>query len=295
MILGTYETFDGTGDRHAGMRCHLQGATSYLRRFTRFDESLTDILYYNYLELGCIYNALKERKASPLSTSTWWKCTIDLYAGKTYGQLLRLITPVPALLERFDSFANSASNARTQIAKAILLDECFALEDRFKDWFEETSQFVEDFEFDDAGDSAIVFNLPCPPPSDIQYSFPNLWIARLYLLYWASVILLLETMSALFYDLSNSPAHTMSTSVSWALSDAAALHNMSAQADLFAANIRRSVAFCLRPCKGLLGRSVILLPLHVAAKHLQQADEEEARWCSEILSRIGRDEFNVES
>ena len=295
MILGVYETFDGTGDRHAGMRCHLQGATTYLRKFTQFDESLTDNFYYNYLEMACIHNALRERKASPLSTSMWWSCTIDMYAGKTYGHLLRLITPLPALLERFDYLKGSPSNLGTQSAKSTLLDECFALEDRFKDWFEETLHLVEDFEFDDAGDSAIVYNLPRPRRSDVQYSFPNLWIARLYSLYWTSVILLAETMSALFRDLFKQPAHTMSDSVTWALGDAVVLHDMMAQAKLFATNIRRSVPFCLRPCTGLLGRSIILLPLQVAAKHFQQADEEQARWCSAVLSRMGQNDCYVET
>ncbi len=54
MILGTYELFNGTGGPCVGWQCHVDGASSYLRRFARFDESMTDVSYFYYLEAVCI-------------------------------------------------------------------------------------------------------------------------------------------------------------------------------------------------------------------------------------------------
>lgn len=290
MILGTYELFDGTGDRYRGMLCHVRGASSYLRRFTRYDESMADMFYYSFLETECIFKAMCERKASPLSSSSWWRRSIDLYAGKTYGSLLRLITPLPALLEQLDYLTNLPVTPETRDEKITLLQYSLLLENHFKDWFEDVVDNVPDFFYDDAGDLEIIADIPRPCTSDVQYSFPNLWVARLYLLYWTAVILLLQAMIALVVDLSNLKSYsTVSSSVEWALRHPVVVEHMVTQAKMFATNIRRSVAYCLYPSNGLLGKSIIINPLSVASSHLLKVDEKQARWCTSVLGQIAQD------
>ena len=290
MILGIYELFNGTVDRCTGWQCHWQGASSYLRRFTSFNESLTDSLYFHFLEAACIFDAIMQRKPSPLSTTKWWKRSIDCNAGGIYGQLLRVMTLLPGLLEQFDYLTGVPPNLETCTQKATLMNDCFLLEDWFKDWFEDTAGKVADFCYDDVGDFITLSDIPSPRSPDVQYSFPNLWIARLHLLYWSSIILLLEVMTDLVFDLSKKATHDPSSiSPPWALDSSIMLGNVTTQANLFATNIRRSAAFCLRPCNGLVGKSIILQPLCVARNHLRQADEEQARWCTTVLGRLGHD------
>ena len=76
--------------------------------------------------------------------------------------------------------------------------------DELKDSFEDVSENVPDFCHDDEGDYAILSDSPATSLSDVlvDYTFPSVLIARLYLLYWASVILVFESLIALVRDLS---------------------------------------------------------------------------------------------
>ncbi len=277
MILGTYELFNGTGDCCVGWQCHVDGASSYLRRFARFDESMTDISYFYYLEAVCIFNPLRERKSSRWSMSTWWRRSIDKYAGETYGSLLRLITPLPAYLEHFDYLANLPSDKDTQNREIVLLNHGCILENQLRTWFENTAKHVPSFSYEEFADSCVPLDTATLVPSDVQYSFPSLWVARLYLLYWASVILLLEAMTALVIDIFEGTARKPnSPSPACDLGRSSLLEDVNTQTKMFATQIRRSTAFCLRPCNGLLGKSIVLLPLGVAQKHLRDIDAEQA-------------------
>ena len=56
----------------------------------------------------------------------------------------------------------------------------------------------------------------------------------------------------------------------------------------FALKIRRSVHFCLRPEHGVIGASLILLPLWIARNHLSDCGDIEARWCDGVLASMGK-------
>ncbi len=292
MILGTYELFNGTGDCCVGWQCHVDGASSYLRRFARFDESMTDISYFYYLEAVCIFNPLRERKSSRWSMSTWWRRSIDKYAGETYGSLLRLITPLPAYLEHFDHLANLPSDTDTPNRKTVLLDHGFLLERQLKTWFKNTAKDFPSLSYEETAESFVHLDIPTPAPSDVQYFFPNLWVARLYLLYWASMILLLEAMTALVIDLSDDLASKQNLPFPTCDPGNSALEDMIIQAKMLATDIRRSTSFCLRPCHGLLGKSIVLLPFWVAQTHLCQNNAEQGRWYTTVLRRIGQDQYD---
>lgn len=292
MILGTYELFSGTDDHCVGWQCHLEGASSYLRSFSKFDESMTDISYFYYLEAECIFNALRKRKPSRLSMSTWWKISVDNFAGETYGSLLRLVTPLPAYLEQFDNLADLQPSTDTQKRKRVLLDYGFLLKNQYKTWFEDVTKNVPGFSYVEAADSVILFDVPNPAPSDVQYSFLNLWVARLYLLYWSSKILLLEAMTALVLDLSDGSARKENSPSPNCNLGSSAVEDTVIEAKMFATDICRSASFCLRPCNGIVGKSIVLLPLWVAQKHLCQTDSEQGRWCTTVLRRIGQDRYD---
>lgn len=273
MTLGIYELLYDTGDGCVGWHCHVNGASSYLTEFAKFDEFRIDISYFYYLEAVCIFNPLMERKSSRLSTSALWRRSIDQHAGETYGSLLRLITSLPAYLEHFDYLAALPSGTDTQNRKQVLLDHGLLLGRRFEKWCENAARRVPSFYCEEDANTLVPLETQNPAPPDAHYSFPSLWIARLYLMYWASVILLLEAMIALVLDLCEEIARKPTLpSSSYEFGNQAVLADMSTQANVFATYIRRSTAFCLRPCNGLAGKSIILLPLSVAQKHLRQTD-----------------------
>lgn len=293
MLLGTYEIYSGGGDRWAGWETHLQGAWSYLQNFTKFDESLAGLLYFYFLETSCIFDAIRHRKASPLSTSKWWKLSIDRYGGRVYGQLLRLMTSLPALLERFDRLAGIPPATQSHAGMSILLNECSHLDDRLKDWFEETADKVPNFSYDDVEEFDLMPNITPLDPSEVQYSFPNLWIARLHLLYWSSIIQLQGIISELLLSFSKGKGKMTDTNsiISTPEPHSEMLEDLTTQMEMFATNIRRSAAFCLDSRNGLMGKTIIIQPLWMAQRHFTKTDQDQALWCLMILKRIRQDDF----
>ncbi len=224
--------------------------------------------------------------------SKWWRRSIDKYAGETYGSLLRLITPLPAYLEHFDYLANLPPDTNTPNRNTMLLDHGFLLERQLKTWFKNTAKDVPSFSYEEAAETFVPSDIPTPTPSDVQYYFPNLWVARLYLLYWASMILLLEAMTALVIDLSDGLVTKQNLAFSTCDLGNSALEDMIIQAKMFATNICRSTSFCLRPCHGILGKSIVLLPFWVVQTHIYCNDAEQGRWYTTMLRRIGQDQYD---
>ena len=56
----------------------------------------------------------------------------------------------------------------------------------------------------------------------------------------------------------------------------------------FATNICQSVRFCLQPEIGVIGKTLILLPLWIARNHFAERDDGQAPWCSALLDQLGQ-------
>lgn len=123
-----------------------------------------------------------------------------------------------------------------------------------------------------------------PPDPETDFDFPSLYVARLDLLYWSCNTLLYESMTAILQNLLYFTPYSPSSTKAPPRPD----DYYTATTLNFALKTRRSVHFCLLPEHGIIGTSLILLPLWIVRNHLRDRGDVEARWCDGVLEGMGK-------
>ena len=265
LALSSFELLQGTKSQGREWMQHIEGGTTYLNIFPSLDVStITDQISFHFLETICIFDALGSRRPSCFSSSKWWRNSVDRYGGDAYGPLLRMLTSLPAVLEQCDYAYTLAQQKVKREEWERLLQLCLRLEDAFLAWFERTLGL------------------------DV---FADIYVARLYLLYWPSMILLYDSMSAILHKTSDDlrmPGQPIMP-VAQSEDPVASPQVYTRSSTAFAGSILASVPFCLDPKYGVVGRSLILLPLYVARNHFRQVgDAARADECDGWLEKLGQ-------
>ncbi|CAF9942166.1 hypothetical protein IMSHALPRED_003394 [Imshaugia aleurites] len=291
MALATYELLQGIdASESRGWMYHIEGASSYLNAFPELDVcSFSHQISFHFLETVCIFDALGARKPSCFSTSKWWRSTVDRFGDHIYGSLLRMITSLPTILQRCDESMALAASVEAYERRSTLLQMAFCIERAFLDWIETTmaqlslSQPPLVSTIQESCDSHAETAQP-------EISFPNIYTARLFLLYWSSMILLYESIADLLRSIEScSEFADLDASFRCDLLDNAfTLEKYMEISHNFATKIRQSVRFCLQPEIGVIGKTLILLPLWIARNHFAKRDDGQARWCSALLDQLGQ-------
>ena len=280
IALSIYELFDcTTDDGNVGRMVHLRGAASYLERFSSNNDVLGYPISFYFLETVCIFDALRSRKASPYAQSQWWDRSLSTFGGGTYGPLMRLMTLLPPLLEQSDILILSPGGNESFEVCLELLERALVLEGRLNSWLDDTIRSWSDFRFDDVPTSTKSF-------LDSTYiqrlSFPSLFVARLYLLYWSSIIVLHGVLSSVESFIERCPKTSP------------IVHEQQ-EAHKHAVNICKAAGYCLQPCHGMIGKSALMLPLWIARLHFESCSAQEARYCSKVLNELGQNGRKGES
>ncbi len=278
LTLSAYELLQGNtpGQGH-GWMFHVEGATSYLNKFQSIpcETSASRQISFHFLETICIFDALGARRPSPFSTTKRWQNSVDQFSDEVYGALLRVVTTLPTILEQSDEAAKLSTDVEAVATWQRLVDSCVRLETALAAWFERTKRQIKAFRL-----VAMVLTQEMGTHTDI--GFPNLYIARLYLLYWSSLILLLHSMATLQRKLDSS---TLGSTTVTLLGP----RERTSQTHSFALNVSRSVHYCLQPRHGLVGKSVVLLPLWVITNFFRDCGDVEAKaWCDGVLEGLGQ-------
>ena len=290
MGLAAYELLQGqvtTGEGGRGWMAHIEGATSYLNLFPDLNiYAFSHETCFHFLETICIFDALGARRPSCFSTSKWWRTSVDRLGDKGYEALLRMITTLPGVLEKVDAVVGMTPCTESVATWRDLLGLSVRLEKALRYWAEESlgqdSFFGAGFRSE--GSTTVQGNSTSSNPST-DMEFPNLYVARLYLLYWSSMVLLYESITALLHNLDLATSATASSRVRSAISSPIVYTNT---AHTLALNIRYSIHYCLRPENGFIGKSLTLLPLWIARNHLRDCGDLEAKWCDGVLEGMGK-------
>ena len=289
MALATYELLHGSeGSQSRGWIHHIEGASSYLNAFPKLDVcSFSHQLSFHFLETICIFDALGARRPSCFSTSKWWQNTVDRFGNKSYGTLLRMITFLPTVLQQCDESLALPASVNAYERLSHLLQMTFRTEGSFIDWMKTTTAQLSLYQPTVATMPVVTKDIGASPS---ELSFPTLYAARLYLLYWSSMILLYESIIHLLQGRQaySDAIITLSRETFDPLENASMIRNYQGLSDAFANNIRQSVRFCLRPEYGVIGKTIVLLPLWIARNHFQDHDEGRARWCTSLLNELGQ-------
>lgn len=287
MALATYELLQGTNvSESRGWMYHIEGASSYLNAFPELDvSSFSHQISFHFLETICIFDALGARKPSCFSTSKWWRSTVDRFGDKLYGPLLRMITSLPTVLQQCDESMAMPASVEAYEVWSKLLAMAFRMKNAFLDWFQMTTAQVS---LCQPTITPILQSDLETPHSEI--SFPNLYTARFYLLYWSSMILLYESIVDLLRKIQacSEAANTESDDLREPINNISLVESYKGHSYVFATNIRQSVRFCLQPENGVIGKTLVLLPLWIARNYFQICDDSQAGWCSALLDQLGQ-------
>ena len=287
MALAFYELLSQTArsEHSIGWMSHIEGAVAYLGMFPDFDVfALCHQLSFHFLETICIFDALGARKPNCFSNSKWWRNNVDRLSDQGYGALLRMITTLPSVLEKIDE-AQETVDGEEEAGWIGLLGVCQRLETAFLGWFErnmEQNPARQTWTGTSKGTCMLLDPDHLDPDPDVE--FPSLYVARIYLLYWTSMILLYESLITIHENLGlDAVVDPLSTTIPGPTSS---LH-YDAAASAFALKVRYSVCYCLRPGHGIIGKSIIMLPLWIARKNLRSCGDVEAKWCNGVIERLG--------
>lgn len=289
MVLAAYELLQGTdANESRGWMYHIEGASSYLNAFPELDVcSFGHQISFHFLETLCIFDALGARQPSCFSTSKWWRSTVDRIGDPIYGGLLRMITSLPTVLQQSDVLMELPASVEAYERWSTLLQMAFRMENAFLDWFQIMAAQLSLTQ----PTSASIQQENCnPETTQPGISFPNLYTARLYLLYWSSMILLYESIVELLRKLQgcSGTANIETCDLCDPLYNTSKLESYMGFSYLFATNIRQSVRFCLNPENGVIGKTLVLLPVWIARNHFQTCDDGQAHWCSALLDQLGQ-------
>ena len=299
MTLGTYELYNGTTRHARGWMLHVEGGMAYLKMFSSMGRcALNHQMAFHFLETVCVFDALGSRKPNLFSRSKWWKDSVDRFGGSAYGPLLRMLTSLPGVLQRCDRAKCLELSTEAIIEWTRLLRLCLRLEDAFLDWFRRTLG-GEELKF------RYVREVPAIPGSigadihrlknlDSNIAYPDFCTARLYLLYWSSIILLYDSITMILHRLNprSSATNSLHSQITNSIDPFISSEAYKSTSNTFSSSILRSVEFCLDPKHGVVCKSLIILPLYVARNHFREyGDEEGAISCDTWLGSLGQKEM----
>ena len=289
MGLGAYECLQGMNAHGNGWLYHMKGAMSYLSMFPSMDVGVSGHqLFFHLLETLCAFDALGSRTPSPFSNCKWWKDSVDQYGGQDYGPLLRMLTSLPNLLEHCDDASASEPNSETHARSARLLATTWKMEAAFLHWFRGICNPCW-------SDQKIVqspnLDIHCLSANGSTALFTSLFNARLHLLYWSAMTLLYESIAKLLCNclVNSSIEEIVSMPVVQPFDASISPQSYITSSLIFATSILQSATYCIEPAHGVVGKSLLLLPLFVARNHFRQyGDEAQAGKCNDWLQKLGQ-------
>ena len=299
MALGTYELACGTNIDGRGWMLHFEGGIAYIKLFSAIGGCiLNHRVAFHFLETICVFDSLGSRRSSCFFTSRWWQDSVKQFGGESYGPLLEMITCLPGVIEQCDRAAVSETSPELAVECTRLLRLCLRLEEAFLTWFHKTMK-MEHLGEPQIGpqpstSSSLIPSGGLQEHIDSHIFFPDFYSARLYLLYWSSIILLYDSITTVFYKLHPefSESSTLSSMPTHDFDSAAAIISpqaYTATSHAFSSFILRSVDFCLKRKHGVVCKSLIILPLHVARDHFKSyQNEERAEMCEKRLGNLGQ-------
>ena len=283
MALSIYELFQCTNVNGQGWLMHYKAAFRYLKQLSQAKKGWipNNQPVFHFLETLCVFDALGSRRSSYFSTSDAWSRSLDRWGGEIYGPLLGLMTSVPVILEVHDKLLNPSGTVQkpSMPSKSEMLKQCISLEDRFLEWHHDTCSHLPTF----------TFTLNETLQNDSFLTFPTLFIARLHTLYWSALVLLLDTTASLSQAI-QAPSSGSDVNIEPGLDPIMRLPNDTrSKSQQYALWIRQSVTYCLNPEHGVVGKSIVLLPLWIARNHFQGVgDGPEMERCNDTLAALGQ-------
>ena len=256
MLLGLYEVFEGPAFNSRSWVAHAQGAARLIQlRGPERHQSWDAHHPFLASRSPTIYAAILQRKATYLATDEWltipWKTQHRTY----FDRMVDLATAIPGMLEKFDVLRESDSDTTQDLAQ--LLDECKELQilmNRWKDGTKKgaTPRVIKHDVLDADG-----------YPFDTDLWFENHLFVHARLIYYACCLALNEAAEGIMVALELRGQEVAKSAEPSSMGEFF-------KAERHAANICRTVTYCLQPEMGAWGANIINFPANLAFAYYQR-------------------------
>ena len=228
------------------------------------------------------------RKASPLGsydwcTRPWPQKSKDQISKDVFQKLYDNGFALAALLEEVDSADLEDKNVSTETIEKYLRRSS-AMDAKFSLWYQELVQksdspiysltpltdFIEIAPTDEHRVSVLKKNWP--------FSFPNLKMASIILLYWALRLVISSTIANICSTALSAHKSPTPTPLEAVATTLLVQHGENARLQN-ATNIMRSMPYCLHDSMGLMGAQKTIFALRAARLLLRKDQIEELKWC----------------
>ncbi|KAK5046525.1 hypothetical protein LTR84_008328 [Exophiala bonariae] len=282
MLLGLYELFEGPAFHSKSWIAHAQGAARLieLRGPARHQEWDA---HHPFLaaRIPTIYASILSRQATYLASEDWLSVPWEKQSRTYFDRLIDMAVQVPGLLEKFDLILDKDQDIEFDLLQ--VLEECKDLQIRMNRWKDGTKgSAVPRVQKHDSSD-------PSGYPFETDLWFENHLFVQARVFYYTCSLALAEAATGIVRALDLRDHHLPDTAEPNPLLELFT-------AEKHAANICRSVPYCIQPEMSALGANIINFPANLAYAFYQRAGHRSVvRWLVKAFEDVKARGVHVEN
>ena len=272
MLLGLYETLEGSALDSRSWLSHAQGAARLiqLRGPERHRNRQAHHVFLGS-RVPTIYAAIAQRRATYLASEEWKTVPWETEHRTYYDRLVDAVTRVPGLLEDVDLTNLGSANPLTYSRKLELLQEMAHLQRSIDTWKRNVKkEAAAHTTTHSAGEDDDNY------PFETEIWFNNHLFVNAHCVYWSCSLSLAETAHELIADLNSYDVRMSQGKVD-------SLRGMFIPRE-HATCIVKSIRYCLQPDMGALGTCIVNFPANLALRFFRRArDVPVVSWLSGVF------------
>ncbi|KAF2870796.1 hypothetical protein BDV95DRAFT_68581 [Massariosphaeria phaeospora] len=277
LVMSSTELFMSNGGGPS-QGAHIEGATRLLHCAFKWLDM--EELHIYILHQG-LFEAISTRRSYDFSSPSYRPLVRQLYTvprtfpNDLYFRWCEIILPLPNILAAVDNISSSSTPTPPPTILTTL-NEIVTLEQYLAPWYETVKASMPG-----------PWTLPAAQISADSVPFPlhfmSIEVCTLYVLHWASQLLILEARYVLSTHL---PAHHGAS----ASNSTATPQDLSAQMSEYASLICRSVQFCAHDTSFAATENIFFPLSVVACFYMRRGDDGRLKWCVAAFRRIAEEQ-----
>ncbi|KIX09705.1 uncharacterized protein Z518_00786 [Rhinocladiella mackenziei CBS 650.93] len=256
MLLGLYEVFEGPAFNSRSWMAHAQGAARLIQlRGPQRHQNWNAHHPFLASRTPTIYAAILQRKSTYLANEEWLTVPWATQQRTYFDRMVDLATVIPGILEKFDLLRESDSESGQGLMET--LEQCRDLQLRMNRWRDGTKTTASPRVIKHASTEQDGY------PFDTDLWFENHLFVQARLVYHTSSLALAEVVDDMVGAVQRRDQKLLQSVEPTSLRELF-------DAEKHAADICRTVRYCLQPEMGALGAHIINFPANLAFTHFQR-------------------------
>lgn len=282
MLLGLYEVFEGPAFNSKSWMAHAQGAARLVQlRGPALHQEWDAHHPFLASRIPTIYAAILSRQATYLADEDWLTVPWEKQSRTFFDRLIDFAVHVPGLLEKFDLILDKDHDIEFDLLQ--VLEECKDLQIQMNRWKDGTKgSALPRVEKHDPSDSNGY-------PFETDLWFDNHLFVQARVFYYTCSLALAEAVTDIVRALDQRDHHLPDTAEPNPLLEIFT-------AEKHAANICRSIPYCIQPEMSALGANIINFPANLAYAFYQRIGHRSAvKWLVKAFEDVKARGVHVEN